>query len=105
MPTSDPRGVRLRLLDAQADNLIEIREKGTPAGEADVAALCHLAQALADSLAEWRPIIARLDGHQARAFDAAHAGTLVIESVFDELLDAPACRVLAAAFDLLAPRS
>jgi hypothetical protein len=96
MPTPDPRGQRLRVFDASADAMTECGQSR----ETSVAAIWDLAGALVDSLAAWAPIIDRLDGARDRRFEASRAGRLVIECVFDELFDAPACRVLAAAFAL-----
>ena len=105
MPIPDPRGALVHLFDHHVDALVKTvgREPTDMVGE--VAALNDLAGALADSLAIWRPIIARLAQPSGPALDIRRAGGLVIECVFDELLDPPACQVLAAAFDLAASRS
>ena len=100
MPIHDPRGVLLHLFDHQVDALVNTPQQERAERACDAATLNDLAAALADSIAIWGPIIGRLVRPPDPAFEPRRAGDLVIECVFDELLDPAECRVLAAAFDL-----
>ena len=96
------RGRLLILLDnAEAEHradCIQRLQAGRDVAARESRALVALAAGIAKSLAEWREHTGRLN--LAASFDARRAGTLVLESVFDEILSGPQWRILAAAFDL-----
>ncbi|HEY2177031.1 MAG TPA: hypothetical protein VGH15_00490 [Caulobacteraceae bacterium] len=86
-------------LDAAIDDLgHECRERfeaGDAVAAAQVEALLALADAVTDHLGEWRRLTATIE---LRApFDGRRAGLLLLESVFDDILEAAPWRVLAAA--------
>jgi len=107
MATTDLRGALLR--DAQghaadfAGECANRFEGGHGVARQQEAALIALAGAIVRAVDEWR-LLAR-DLELERAFDAARAGDLVAESVFDELLCAGAWRLLTAALALAWPTS
>lgn len=100
MILSDFRGARLRALDGR---LVEfaIDSEGAPddAGD-DGASLYELGTAIAGSMICWSEIMSHVAVERPRSFDPEVAGILVIESVFDELLDGPSLGLLIAAFEL-----
>ena len=99
MSTFDQRGEQLRTFDQLTNEL-----SGRPASrQANLALLWELAAALSDSLHAWSSIVSRLELENAPDFDCERAGTLIIESALDEILDAPACSILASAFALHFP--
>jgi hypothetical protein len=65
----------------------------------DCAILRELAQAIRASVMIWADISADLDLAMARPFDHDRAARLVAETVFDDLLEPGAWRVLSAALD------
>jgi hypothetical protein len=79
---------------------------GRSIGETDIAALRELAQGVAEATRAWTTPFERLDlarslgGRHPAAIEPKRAGALILESVFDELVDPGAWRVLAAALDL-----
>ncbi len=97
MIESDPRGARLRELDAR---LMEFAADRRVSGGEDGASLCELATAIAGSMSHWGQIMRRIGVERTRTFDPSVAGSLAIESVFDGLLDGPSLSVVAAAFEL-----
>lgn len=107
MTLSDPRGDRLRALDAAREAFVDACagrfEAGRAAALAEAETLGALAGAIAQSLASWRTVFRRLDLAGEVAFDPDRAGALVLEAVFDGLLEPCAWRVLAGALDLADP--
>jgi hypothetical protein len=104
MSLSDPRGALLHAFDAHAQafsaDAADRGELGARLSHGEIAHLTDLAGALAASLADWRRRVEPLDLARRAVFDEGRAGTLVLESVFDDLLTPDAWRVLSAAFDL-----
>lgn len=104
MSSSDPRGARLHTLDAQGEAFVAAfagrGEAGPSVARGDIETLAALAHAIAHDLALWRPLVQRLDLARDGDFDTRRAGALILETVFDELLEPHAWRVLAAALDL-----
>ncbi len=100
MNVSDPRGVRLRALDASLLELLDDRSDSPSSVNDEGEALCELAKAIADSMSAWNEIMPRLRLMRSSRFETAVAGGLAIETVFDGLLDRPSLGVLIAAFDL-----
>jgi hypothetical protein len=103
MEEADSHGILLRIFDARAAALDDSR--ALDPDEPEVAIMTELADALFAAVCAWNVIIADVEPARRARFDARRAGALVIESVFDELLTPPACRVLMAAFDIAASRS
>ena len=66
----------------------------------DIATLLDLADAIAAALKQWRRLAASLDVAALAPFDQGHAAALVLECVFDDLLDPSAWRILRAALTL-----
>jgi hypothetical protein len=79
---------------------------GRKIGEADVVALRELAQGVIEAMRAWSAPFEKLDlarslgGRRPALLEPKRAGALVLESVFDELIDPGAWRVLAAALEL-----
>ena len=73
-------------------------EAGASVADDEIRGLCSLAEAIGRGLVEWRALAAPLTF--CRALDVRRAGTIVIETVFDEVMDPDAWRVLADAFAL-----
>ena len=97
MPTQDLRGVLLRAFDRNAVNMIELGDSSEP----DIAALWDLAHAIADSLITWQSIVDRLQTPVGRQLLSPGTGSLLVETVFEDLLDGPACRVLISALAIV----
>ena len=93
----DLRGARLRALDAR---LVEFTADSEQAHGGDGASLCKLGTAIAHSMSRWNELMPRIALARSRRFDPEVAGAMVIESVFDELLDGPSLGLLIAAFEL-----
>jgi|SRR5665213_712869 len=97
----DPRGGALHAFDAHARALsadLALRfELGERIAGAEIETLSALARGIAASVAAWGELARGLN---APPFDGRRAGVLVLEVVFDELLDPAAWRVLAAALEL-----
>ncbi|HEY1879593.1 MAG TPA: hypothetical protein VGG68_06655 [Caulobacteraceae bacterium] len=90
-----------RLNDSTADLAARCREDfeaGQAVADEEIRGLAGLAQAIGRGLTEWRGLSATLA--LAAPLDARRAGTIVIETVFDEVLAPDAWRVLADAFAL-----
>jgi hypothetical protein len=100
MAPFDPRGARLRSLDARLIDFVAERKSCRQGAGDDGALLCELANAIADSMSHWGRIMARVEVIPPSIFDSALAGALAIECVFDGLLDGPSLAVLKAAFEL-----
>jgi hypothetical protein len=102
MDMADPHGRRLREYDAWAEELADYFRAETEAGGAmaagEAAALMGLAEAIRAAVAAWAVPLRRM--HAARPLDPRRAAALVAETVFDEILIAPAWRLLAAALEL-----
>ena len=107
MTISDPRGDRLRTLDAAREAFVEACagrfEAGRTAALGEVETLDALARAIAKSLASWRPVFQRLDLARVADLEIRRAGALLMESVFDDVIEPDAWRVLLAALDLAEP--
>jgi hypothetical protein len=91
-----------RLDDSTVDLAARCREDfeaGHLVADDEVRALSGLAQAIGRGLVEWRDISQGLA--LAAPLDARRAGTIVIETVFDEVLAPDAWRVLSDAFALV----
>jgi hypothetical protein len=106
MPDSDSRRSALRAFDAFAlafaqDASARV-ERGASLAAGDVERLAALAERLAADIETWGHAIETLDVGRDQPFRPEQAGRLLIESVFDDALTPPACRVLRAAFDLAA---
>lgn len=101
---SNRRGDLLRAFDAHAGAFVAASGRSIDLGArlaaGDVAALTGLADALAASLADWGRRLEGLDPARRGAFDETRAASLLLESVFDEVLTPAAWRVLAAALEL-----
>ena len=94
---------RLRLdLEACANELTDHCraqfEAGGHVAATELDGLMLLAETVAGALGQWRSLTANLE--LASRFDVSRAGSLVVESVFDEILFPEAWRVLAAAVAL-----
>ena len=94
----------LRELDASVADLtghcLGRFEAGGAVAAAEADTHTPLAEAIAGHVAEWLGLVAPLE--LAAHFDAARAGALLLESVFDDILAPPAWRVLAAALAVAA---
>ncbi|HEY1414944.1 MAG TPA: hypothetical protein VGF42_03570 [Caulobacteraceae bacterium] len=93
------RDLLRRLNDSTADLAARCREDfeaGEAVADEEIRGLADLAQAIGRGLVEWRSLSATLA--LAAPLDARRAGTIVIETVFDEVLAPDAWRVLADAF-------
>ena len=100
MPDLD-RDRRFRsLYDAGA---AELRCAGAP--DSDLAVLGALADGLVADIRRWRALTDRLDHAACRRLDPNRAAGLLLESVFDEVLIAPACGVLSALLRLAPARA
>ena len=91
-----------RLEDSAADLSARCREDfdaGRLVADEEIRALSGLAQAIGRGLVEWRDISASLT--LAAPLDPRRAGSIVIETVFDEVLAPDAWRVLSDAFALV----
>ncbi len=91
-----------RLDSSTADLAARCREDfeaGHLVADEEIRVLSDLAQAIGRGLVEWRDISAALA--LAAPLDARRAGTIVIETVFDEVLPPDAWRVLSDAFELV----
>lgn len=93
----------IRRFDASTSDLAgrcrEDFETGHLVADEEIRGLADLAQAIGRGLVEWRGISASLE--LAAPLDARRAGTIVIETVFDEVLAPDAWRVLSYAFELV----
>jgi hypothetical protein len=102
MPSPSPSGALLHAFDAEAAALLDEREATIEAGRfearREVLALGDLAKAIARAASEWRDLVAPLE--LASPYDPTRAGDLILETVFDEVLDPAAWRVLAGAVAL-----
>ena len=85
----------LTVYDAFADDLAR---DGVPTS--DLASLSVLATRLAADVNGWRDIVDRLDRAAGARLDPSRATTLVLDSVFDEVLTPSAWRVLSASLTL-----
>ena len=74
-------------------------EAGHLVADEEIRALSGLAQAIGRGLVEWRDISQGLA--LAAPLDPRRAGTIVIETVFDEVMAPEAWRVLSDAFELV----
>jgi hypothetical protein len=102
MTLADPRGARLRVLDAKLLELSVHRLDSPDGPDTNGGALCDLAIAIAGSMSEWNEIMRGIRVERSSRFEPMVAGCLAIESVFDALLDGPSLGVLMAAFELAA---
>ncbi|HEV7157713.1 MAG TPA: hypothetical protein VGN38_05090 [Caulobacteraceae bacterium] len=85
----------LRLLqDFAAAAFANGPEGAAPADETQ--SLERLGLAIATAVAHWRDLAADLS--LLRPLEPTRAGVIILETVFDEVLDAPRWRALAAAF-------
>ena len=102
MPSPSARSALLHAFDHSAADLAADRARRLEAGRAvareEIDALTALAGAINRNVREWDARLAPLD--LDHGFDARRAGTLILETVFDEVLSPEAWRVLAAALDL-----
>ncbi|MBA3812681.1 MAG: hypothetical protein H0X27_13760 [Caulobacteraceae bacterium] len=107
MTNSDPRADRLRALDALREAFVEACaerfEGGGGVAGSEIEVLAALSGAIAESVASWGRLLRRLDFAREGALDPRRAGALVLEAVFDDLVEPHAWRVLAAALDLAGP--
>lgn len=76
-------------------------EGGQAVAEGEIESLEAVAQAIGAAVDQWRDLTAGLP--LLAPLDPARAGIIILETVFDEILDAPSWRVLAAAFALACP--
>ena len=104
LPRRDPRGHLLRELDARGDDYARDCAgralDGRMGADLDVEILNELAGRVAKDVASWRSLVDRLDLATVERFDPSRAGVLILESVFDEVLEPGAWGVLRAALDL-----
>lgn len=107
MTNSDLPGDRLRALDAARQAFVDACagrfEAGGGMAAGEVETLSALSRAISHSVASWGRLFRRLDLAVDGVFDARRAGQLVLEAVFDDLVEPRAWGVLAAAFDLIEP--
>ncbi|MHB8529692.1 MAG: hypothetical protein ACYC8V_09310 [Caulobacteraceae bacterium] len=100
----ESRGALLRRFDARAadfaDDCVE-RAGGARLARDEVETLWELAGAITEDLSGWANLVGRLDFAARAGLDPSEAAALIVECVFDPVLDAQACRVLAAAIDLV----
>lgn len=94
---ADPNS-QIHALDAYSREFIHGSQYPAVAAR-DLGRLAALAKAIMDDLDDWGDRLATMNC--VRAYARARAALLVMESVFDEVLTPPACRVLAAEIDLL----
>jgi hypothetical protein len=106
--SSDPRGAALHALDAQSSafRLESARrlELGAASAARDVDQLIAIAERLAADVRVWDAMLRRSSVALETPLDLARAGALVVECVFDEVLEPAATRVLVAALDLVGSR-
>ena len=72
---------------------------GKGAVERDIDRVSGLAKSLVGSLVIWAPQIMALETHNGPSINTRRAAALVLESLFDDVLDGPSWRLLAAAVD------
>lgn len=99
MLSSAPRRDLLSAYDSSTDDLTRA---GAPIS--DLAGVSVLATRLAADVNAWRIMVDRLDHAAGGRLDVRRAATLVLESVFDEVLVPSAWRVLSAALALAQDR-
>ncbi len=66
----------------------------------DTACLAALADQISHSLHTWNPLLSSLEVSRSRPLHADRDMTLILEGLFDDLLEPYAWRLLAAAVDL-----
>jgi hypothetical protein len=97
--TADPR----RQFDASVAELThrcrDDFEAGASVADDEIRGLCSLAEAIGRGLTEWRALTSPLS--LCQSLDARRAGVILIETVFDEVMEPDAWRVLADAFALV----
>ena len=100
----DPRGAALRAFDAAAASFVQDcahrLEAGGASTQGEVRKLADLGERLAADLTAWDQAVADLHLARQTRLRPGRAGQLLIESVFDEVLEPDATRLLAAALDL-----
>lgn len=87
------------LRDAEDDWRAFCRERAQAPGavsRADAGKLDVLAHSVTEAVRAWRTTMAALDLAASTRFDARRAGLIVLETVFDEVLEPPAWRLLSA---------
>ena len=108
MRLCDSRGAALAAFDASAREFsaecAARHEAGAAQAACDTHRLAALAERLADDVAAWGRIVNELDVARQTPLAPNRAGQLVAETVFDEVLDPGAVRVLTAALDLATTR-
>jgi len=67
----------------------------------EVERLERLAESIAETVSLWRDLAQPV--WRLRPLDPARAGVIILETVFDEVLDAPRWRALASAFARACP--
>ncbi len=92
------RNEALRRVDTFSHDLLSSSQYPAIAAR-DLGRLAALAKAVIDDLDGWGDRLATLNC--AVTYERARAALLVMESVFDEVLEPDACRVLSAEMDLL----
>ena len=80
---------------------VESFEAGGNLAEHELCVLSDLAETIARGLKDWGVLLDRLS--LGRRLDPSRAGVIILEAVFDELLEPVAWRVLADIFALSAP--
>ncbi len=102
--TDDPRGELLRRFDIAAAAFASHCRDRAPGGAAiarsDTNLLWRLASAIAAALGEWTQLTDGLDLARSAPLDSRLTADLVLEVVFDPVLEPGAWRVLAAALAL-----
>jgi hypothetical protein len=100
MDSRDFHGAQLHALDAHLAEFSDSRRGVLSSDEEDGSSLCELARSIARSMSRWGEIMLSVDIKLSSGFDPAMAGRLVIEAVFDELLDGESLGLLDAALQL-----
>ena len=101
---TDPRGAALRAFDAAAAAFTEdcLRRCGVggEGAHGEVRKLADLGERLAADLTAWGQVVTELHMARHAPLRPGRAGQLLIESIFDEVLEPDATRLLIAALDL-----
>jgi hypothetical protein len=101
-----PRAHLLRDYDAYAAEFTQeclcAREAGAHVADADLQRLMVLARAVLDAVRGWTALAESLEFGESVALDVDRAAAIVLETVFDDILETSAWRVLAAGVALIA---
>lgn len=104
MKTIDRQGDDLRRYDSRLAQFIGDPAHDRSLADEDAVTLADMADAIAAAVLVWAGIAQRLQLRRAAPLDQLRAGRLIIECVFDELLDGDSLGVLDASFSLAVTR-